>query len=328
MTGVKRKRCAESDAHALHKELDEVSCPICMDHPHNAVLLLCSSHDRGCRPYICDTSRRHSNCLDGVKKSQSESSDAATERSDFSFSDFFDRVFSPLRRILDSEAEGRLEIGDSVSLERERSEEESQRTNLKCPFCRGSVLGWKVVEEVRNYLDLKSRSCSRASCSFTGNYQELRRHARRVHPTTQPSDINPSREREWRRLEHQTEYEDIVSSVRSDMPGAVIVGDYVMENGDAFSTNGNTGTSWSRWWTSTVSLFEMMGSVDSEGFSVGHGGSRSRANRRSVRRDYAERRNLRWVNQMGLQDEHDNNGDDEDYAGPVPRWFRSDGRAR
>ncbi|KAK1414297.1 hypothetical protein QVD17_30041 [Tagetes erecta] len=50
-------------------EFEEARCPICMEHPHNAVLLLCSSGDKGCRPYMCDTSSRHSNCLDQFRKS-------------------------------------------------------------------------------------------------------------------------------------------------------------------------------------------------------------------------------------------------------------------
>ncbi|KAL8223665.1 hypothetical protein R6Q57_019140 [Mikania cordata] len=50
-------------------ECEEARCPICMEHPHNAVLLLCSSHEKGCRPYMCDTSSRHSNCLDQFRKS-------------------------------------------------------------------------------------------------------------------------------------------------------------------------------------------------------------------------------------------------------------------
>ncbi|XP_057464634.1 uncharacterized protein LOC130754438 [Actinidia eriantha] len=51
------------------KDWEEVRCPICMDHPHNAVLLLCSSREIGCHPYMCDTSYRHSNCLDQFRKS-------------------------------------------------------------------------------------------------------------------------------------------------------------------------------------------------------------------------------------------------------------------
>uniref|UniRef100_A0A0A9CC08 Uncharacterized protein n=1 Tax=Arundo donax TaxID=35708 RepID=A0A0A9CC08_ARUDO len=41
-----------------------------MEFPHNAVLLLCSSHDSGCRPYICATSFQLSNCLDQLVESR------------------------------------------------------------------------------------------------------------------------------------------------------------------------------------------------------------------------------------------------------------------
>ncbi|KAF2292643.1 hypothetical protein GH714_026253 [Hevea brasiliensis] len=89
--------------------------------------------------------------------------------------------------------EGILQAGDSESF-RDRIELEEADTenssesglSLKCPLCRGAVLGWEVVDEARKYLNLKKRSCSRESCSFVGNYQELRRHARRVHPKLDP----------------------------------------------------------------------------------------------------------------------------------------------
>ncbi|XP_074576131.1 uncharacterized protein LOC141832534 [Curcuma longa] len=51
------------------KKWGDVRCPICMEHPHNAVLLQCSSRDKGCHTFICDTSYRHSNCLDQYRKS-------------------------------------------------------------------------------------------------------------------------------------------------------------------------------------------------------------------------------------------------------------------
>uniref|UniRef100_A0A5B7CBY4 Uncharacterized protein n=1 Tax=Davidia involucrata TaxID=16924 RepID=A0A5B7CBY4_DAVIN len=69
--------------------------------------------------------------------------------------------------------EGILEIGDSnslwgmVDLEENNAESSLElRSSLRCPLCRGTVLGWKVVEKVRKYLNLKSRSCSHESCSF------------------------------------------------------------------------------------------------------------------------------------------------------------------
>jgi Protein of unknown function (DUF1644) len=54
------------------EEWDQVRCPVCMDHPHNSVLLHCSSHKNGCRPFICNTSTHLSNCLDQYRKSFSE----------------------------------------------------------------------------------------------------------------------------------------------------------------------------------------------------------------------------------------------------------------
>lgn len=55
------------------EQWEEARCPVCMEHPHNAVLLLCSSHDKGCRPFMCDTSYRHSNCFDQFRKSSCDS---------------------------------------------------------------------------------------------------------------------------------------------------------------------------------------------------------------------------------------------------------------
>lgn len=49
-------------------EWEEVRCVICMEPPHNAVLLHCSSSSKGCRPYMCDTSCRHSNCFKQYRK--------------------------------------------------------------------------------------------------------------------------------------------------------------------------------------------------------------------------------------------------------------------
>ncbi|CAN0897859.1 hypothetical protein LINGRAHAP2_LOCUS19353 [Linum grandiflorum] len=348
MTGVKRRLYSDSDMHALHKELEEVSCPICMDYPHNAVLLLCSSHDKGCRSYICDTSYRHSNCLDRFKKLQENPRSATT----FSTSSLTinaatsDTSLTLGTNVID------VNEGQSLNNDRRRSEriatEEADSENstesgfsLKCPLCRGAVLGWEVVEEARNYLNSKRRSCSRESCSYSGNYQELRRHARRLHPTTRPSDIDPTRERAWRSIERRREYGDIVSAVRSAIPGAVVVGDYVIENGDRFAAErdrvgggGGAGDVNPPWWT-TFFLFQMMGSIDG-----GEPRARSRAwtrHRRSAgAAQPAERRFLWGENLLGLQDE-DDDGEEGDLhilsdagedASPVPRRRRRLSRTR
>lgn len=44
-------------------EWEDIKCVICMEPPHNAVLLKCSSFSKGCCTYMCDTSGRHSNCF-------------------------------------------------------------------------------------------------------------------------------------------------------------------------------------------------------------------------------------------------------------------------
>ncbi|XP_020693334.1 uncharacterized protein LOC110107408 [Dendrobium catenatum] len=150
---------------------DEIRCPVCMEHPHNAVLLLCASHDKGCRPFMCDTSYRHSNCLDQYRKAI--------------------QVSMP---------------GDS-------------KPKLSCPLCRGVVSGSKVVEAARKHMNTKARSCSSESCGFAGAYSELRKHARTEHPLVRPSEADPERERDWRRLEQQRDLGDLFSTMQSAFGG-------------------------------------------------------------------------------------------------------------
>lgn len=59
-----------SDLQDNHLNIDweTVTCPICLDFPHNAVLLQCSSYDKGCRPFMCDTDHTLSNCLERFKR--------------------------------------------------------------------------------------------------------------------------------------------------------------------------------------------------------------------------------------------------------------------
>lgn len=384
MAGVKRRIHCDSDNCALHKELDEVSCPICIDHPHNAVLLLCSSYDKGCRSYICDTSYRHSNCLDRYKKLRTNTRNSPTlpsslpvnysnssNMSDMNMASSADLNVGSENNSLNARNSGIstglprapggddiqdpsrhleiqediLETVDSESFQERVEFEEldvenssDSKLNLKCPLCRGEILGWEVVEEARKYLNLKKRSCSRESCSFVGNYQELRRHARRVHPTSRPSDVDPSRERAWRHLEHQREYGDIVSAIRSAMPGAVVVGDYVIENGDRLAGERQSGTGEANgpWWT-TLFLFQMIGSMD----GVGESRARSRAwtRHRRAAGSLSERRFLWGENLLGLHDDEDDDDDDNeddvrilsDVGGdgsPVPRRRRRLTRSR
>ncbi|KAI4304565.1 hypothetical protein MLD38_040057 [Melastoma candidum] len=366
MAGVKRRAYTDSDIHALHKELDEVSCPICMDHPHNAVLLLCSSHEKGCRSYICDTSYRHSNCLDRFKKLRVNAS-TSTLSGDLpgipdQFSGVPDTTISLVPQDnnvrqndnsrpsedhnalvgagrdegsrlppevqggdhressrLDNQVEG-IDLVEVVSTESLHGRAEVEETvsedtsesklSLKCPLCRGAILGWEVREDARRYLNLKRRSCCRESCSYNGDYQELRRHARRVHPTVRPTDVDPSREHAWRRLEHQREYGDIVSAIRSAIPGSVVVGDYIIENGDRFSggrVNGTGEGGRGPWWT-TFFLFHMIGAMEANGDPR----PRSRALSRHRHLPGSERRALWGENLLGFLDDDDPDDEDDD----------------
>ncbi|GLU07876.1 hypothetical protein SLE2022_248150 [Rubroshorea leprosula] len=373
MAGVKRRMFTDRDINALYKELDEVSCPICMDHPHNAVLLLCSSREKGCRSYICDTSYRHSNCLDRFKKLRDNSRNKSTllrpVPTNLQSSDIFDvnlasrtaliengnhnlnetngstfvrlqgNIQDPSRH-LDSQGEGILEIGDSVSL-RERVELEEldsgnsseSKPSLKCPMCRGDVVGWEVVEEARKYLNLKKRSCSGESCSFSGNYQELRRHARKVHPTTRPSDIDPSREQAWRHFENQRDIGDVMSVIHSAIPDGVVVGDYVIENGDRVSAGrvSGPGEVSTPWFTSLFLFEQVFSPID----GIGEPRVRSRAWSRHRRNAGAlsERRYLWGENLLGLHDDDDDDdvpifSDVDEDASPIPRTRRRVMRSR
>ncbi|KAF5746337.1 hypothetical protein HS088_TW06G00508 [Tripterygium wilfordii] len=373
MAGVKRRICCDSEINGFHKELDEVSCAICMDHPHNDVLILCSSHENGCRSYICDTSYRHSNCLDRFKKSRTDSMNDSTLPSILSSVPYSSILSSddldlPLRtdiiegndennanerntitsfrmpeglvennihdhtQHLAARREANPQFGN-IGPHRGRHDNEEldvvnlseSRLSLKCPLCRGDILGWKVVEEARKYLNSKKRSCTREACSFLGNYQELRRHARRLHPTTRPSNVDPSRERAWRRLEHQREYGDIVSAICSAIPGTVVVGDYAIETGDMLPVERGSGAGEpTAPWRTAFFLLQMIDSMD----RVGEPRGRSRAWTRHRRNAgaLADRRYLWGENLLGLQDENDDNEDDshvldnarEDVS-PIPR---------
>ncbi|XP_043719906.1 uncharacterized protein LOC122667620 isoform X1 [Telopea speciosissima] len=197
--------------------------------------------------------------------------------------------------------------------------------NLKCPLCRGAVRGWKIVKEARQYLDLKRRGCSRESCSFFGNYRELRRHARRVHPTTRPADVDPSRQRAWRHLEHQREYGDIVSAIRSAMPGAVVLGDYVIESGDGHSLDRESSASEGPWWT-TFFLFQMFAPVEEQ-----RGLVRAWNSHRRSSGSLSSHRNLWGENLLGLHDDEDDwnvASDTGEDVPPVPRRRRRLTRSR
>ncbi|MFS7943733.1 putative transcription factor C2H2 family [Helianthus anomalus] len=77
------------------KEWRDAKCSVCLEYPHNAVLLLCSSHHKGCRSYMCATSYRYSNCLDQYKKAYTKVNGSID---DPSFSSGSDELLCPLCR--------------------------------------------------------------------------------------------------------------------------------------------------------------------------------------------------------------------------------------
>lgn len=182
------------------KDWEDATCSVCMECPHNAVLLLCSSHEKGCHPYMCGTSFRYSNCLDQYKNAYTKVTSSETSLDS--------QAVDPLSHI---------------------SAEDSQATELACPLCRGQVKGWTVVDPAREHLNAKKRSCVHDNCSFVGTYKELRKHVRAEHPSSKPREVDPVLEQKWRRLEREREREDVMGTIRSSMPGAVFFGDYVIE---------------------------------------------------------------------------------------------------
>ncbi|KAD5317262.1 hypothetical protein R6Q59_032594 [Mikania micrantha] len=184
----KQKKASEK------KEWRDARCPVCMEYPHNAVLLLCSSHHKGCRSYMCATSSRYSNCLDEYKKAYTK--------------------FNPTPK-------------EDVSIDDPNFS--SRSDELLCPLCRGQVKGWTVVKRARKFFNSKKRNCMQDNCSFVGSYKDLRKHVRASHPSARPREVDPSLAKKWKKLENDRELDDVMSTINSTMPGSIIVGDYVIE---------------------------------------------------------------------------------------------------
>ncbi|CAI9784745.1 unnamed protein product [Fraxinus pennsylvanica] len=209
----------------LYTNLDDVICPICLDFPHNVVLLQCTSHGKGCQPFVCDTDHLHSNCLDRFKQ-----------------------------------ANGMLSGSRSpTSAENLNSGFNSKPT---CPLCRGEVTGWVVVENARIHLDEKKRCCEEEKCSFIGTYLELKKHAQIEHPHARPSKVDPARQLDWENFQQSSEIIDVLSTIHSEVPRGVVLGDYVIEYGDNSDDefddfHGDKGN----WWTSCI-LYQNMQNIE------------------------------------------------------------------
>ncbi|KAF8096402.1 hypothetical protein N665_0309s0028 [Sinapis alba] len=191
------------------KEWEEARCPVCMEHPHNCILLICSSFDNGCRPYMCDTSHRHSNCFDQYRKA-SKQTPTETEGGVVSDSTIVD---------LQEEAAPEVTVREGERGGEAEGEQEKAKPKLTCPLCRGHIKKWVTVEDARGFMNAKHRSCSSETCEFSGTYSDLRKHARLQHPGVRPSEADPERQRSWRRLERQRDLGDLLSTLQSSFGG-------------------------------------------------------------------------------------------------------------
>lgn len=199
-----------SETEETLKEWEDVRCAVCMEHPHNAVLLMCSSYEKGCRPYMCDTSYRHSNCLDQFCKSFAAKTLSTMTQHELQHTT---TNLSPAEAS-ESTVEVQQEIsegGTAISCEKQIP------PKLLCPLCRGQIKEWIIVEAARLFMNAKPRSCSCETCNFSGTYTDLRKHARLEHPLVRPSDADPERQRSWRRLERQRDLGDLLSTLQSSM---------------------------------------------------------------------------------------------------------------
>ncbi|KAL8136881.1 hypothetical protein V2J09_002882 [Rumex salicifolius] len=192
------------------REWEEARCPVCMEHPHNAVLLICASYEKGCRPYMCDTSYRHSNCFDQFCKSFVETPAVPLEEATLHTIDP-SPIISIEAVVNESQEEKNKDPISAGNLPNMRK----LHQKLLCPLCRGQVLGCTVVESARNLMNDKIRSCARETCIFDGNYTDLRKHARKEHPLIRPSEADPERQHDWRMLERQRDIGDVLSTIQS-----------------------------------------------------------------------------------------------------------------
>lgn len=284
----------------IKKDWEDATCSVCMECPHNAVLLLCSSHEKGCRPYMCGTSFRYSNCLDQYKK-------AYTKASSSEIHPFHDSLDNGL--VIDPFS------GQSMN--------RCEAAELACPLCRGQVKGWTIVEPAREHLNAKKRSCMQENCAFMGTYKELRKHVRADHPCAKPREVDPTLEQKWRRMERDREREDVMSTIRSSMPRAVFYGDYVIEGGadsdeeegfdiNVVERNEGIDVGYER---NYMSLFFLLQAFDPAG-SVGPDRGGRRQERDSNSNDSLDRGSLRLHRDNTMDDlefsDQDSDNDDDD----------------
>lgn len=204
---------------------DDVSCSICLNFPHNGVLLHCSSYKKGCRPFICDTDQNHSNCLERFKNAY--------------------KIPAAIK----------VTSTNGVTVVCFQGISSSTSNQPTCPLCRGAVTGWLIIDEARVYLNMKERCCEEKHCTYMGNFFELQKHAKVRHPYSCPSKIDPVRKLDWENFQQSSEIIDVLSTIHAEAPRAVVLGDYVIEYGDSEAGDEYIGVrrNRGRWWSSLLS---------------------------------------------------------------------------
>ncbi|CAH8356206.1 unnamed protein product [Eruca vesicaria subsp. sativa] len=67
------------------------------------------------------------------------------------------------------------------------------------------------------------------TCSFVRKFKKLKKHMKEKHPHACPRAIDPALETKWKRLERERDKRDVISTIMSSTPGAVVLGDCVIE---------------------------------------------------------------------------------------------------
>ncbi|KAI8536808.1 hypothetical protein RHMOL_Rhmol10G0285800 [Rhododendron molle] len=179
----------------IKESMEEAKCIICMEPPHNAVILNCSNLEKGCRPYMCGTSNRLSNCLNHFLKSTSSTPTPSCplcrgKVSKWVFISRFSRFMNSIPRSCSVET---CEfVGNYLELENHASlEHPSVRPSVVDPVL---MQDWRRLQCFIRFVDSIPRSrCSFETCEFIGNYLELENHASLAHPSVRPSVVDPVR---------------------------------------------------------------------------------------------------------------------------------------
>lgn len=237
---VRRPSSIDQDIKFDQSWVEDVACPICLDSPHNAVLLRCASYEKGCRPFICDTDQTRSNCLERFRGAHGLPLPVPVPVPVPANARASSRTVAPLNSI------------HTITI----SSSNANNNRPACPLCRGDVMGWFVIGEARSHLNQKRRCCEESRCSYVGSFHELQRHTQQKHPDSRPSAIDPARRADWENLQRSSDVVDVLSTIHAQVPNGVVLGDYVIEYGDGDEAGDDDYEVYhgvrASWWTSCI----------------------------------------------------------------------------